>query len=69
MQTLLATMVYWYNNAGNVTQVVTEKEDHLRWESRYTGTRLVYARNGRAVAYVLGETWGNEHVYDIAYAR
>jgi len=67
-QELVSTTWYYYNNEGNVTNVITEKADPGS-EPLYEGTRLEYARNGRAVTYVLGESWGNEHSYDIAYAR
>jgi len=64
---LVSTTWYYYNSSGNVTNVVAEKADPYS-APLYEGTRLEYARNGRAVTYVLGETWGNEP-YNITYAR
>ncbi len=57
VETLLSTTYYYYNDQGNVTRVVTDKENILPWEPRFEATRMVYARNGRAVTYGLEETW------------
>jgi RHS repeat-associated protein len=67
--TPLSTTYYYYNEVGNVTNVVTDKANPLIGEPRYQATRLEYAANGRAVTYALGETWGNEQQHEITYAR
>ena len=68
---LLSTTWYYYNESGNVTQVVTSEAGTDQYES----TRLAYARNGQAVSYVMGESWtwtgppADPANYDIAYAH
>jgi len=69
--TLLSTTVYYYNASGNAERIVTES--HVATQARvhegdvstfrrldvstFSSTRLVYARNGSAVSFVMGETW------------
>ena len=63
-----STTYYYYSFCGNVTRVVTNPEG----TTDYTATRLIYASNGSAVAYVTGETWDStdpEGTYAITYAR
>ena len=72
-RTLRATTFYFYNNEGNVTRVVTEKANPAPGEPRFSATRMAYARNGRAVTFVMGETWNDNARppadYTITYAR
>ena len=49
----LSTTYYYYNPSGNVTRVVTNPYETYD----YSATRFVYASNGQAVLYVMGETW------------
>lgn len=51
---LLSTTWYYYNEAGNVTRVVTQEDG----SSTFTAMRFGYASNQNAVAFVLGETYG-----------
>ena len=73
---LLSTTRYYYGESsvhsacGNVTRVVSNQAD----SDVYNSTRLIYASNGSAVAYVTGESWEWDGVsdptdYDITYAR
>jgi RHS repeat-associated protein len=69
---LASTTWYYYNEAGNVTRVVTNNAG----TTVYTATRLEYARNDRVVAYGLGESWSwngnpgsNPTGYTVTYAR
>jgi len=72
-RTLRATVYYYYNTEGNVTRVVTEKASPALGEPKYSATRLGYAINGRAVTFVMGETWNDNACppadYTITYAR
>ena len=74
---LLLTTYYYYGKngvhsaCGNVTRVVTNDEAD---SEVYNSTRLIYASNGSAVAYVHDESWEWDGVndptdYDISYAR
>ena len=67
--TLLSETYYYYNPSGNVTRVVTNNVE----TDEYSATRFVYALNGQAVWYVMGETWevvDDEIVnYDVTYIR
>jgi YD repeat-containing protein len=69
----VSTTWYYYNAAGNVVYVATEQVNPAPGEPTFSGTRLDYAKNGRTVTFVLGETWndsGGQIVdYDITYAR
>ena len=73
--TLESTTYYYYNDQGNVTRVVTDKEGTGPGERRFDSTSLVYATNGRAVRYVLGESWDEsppetcDDNHDVHYAR
>ena len=67
-----STTWYYYSVYGNVTRTVTNEAG----TDDYTATRFVYATNGQAVWYVMGESWewdgDDEHAvtaYDIAYLR
>jgi RHS repeat-associated protein len=63
-----STTYYYYNGCGNVTRAVTNQQG----AAAYAATKLVYAANGSAVAYVAGETWDGtdaEATYNITYAR
>ena len=48
---------YYYNNAANLTRVLTEQAAPEPGEPRYSATWLTYATNGQAVAHVVGEHW------------
>ncbi len=73
--TLESTTYYYYNDQGNVTRVVTDKENTGPGERRFDSTSLVYATNGQAVRYVLGESWDEsppetcDDNHDVYYAR
>ncbi|MGB2987711.1 MAG: hypothetical protein WBE26_17735, partial [Phycisphaerae bacterium] len=67
--TLLSTTWYYYNSDGNVTEVFTVKENPEPGEPHSSLTRFTYAMNGRAVTYVVGETWDYGQEHDITYAR
>ena len=62
-----------HNEVAHAAQVVA----HPAGADDYTGTRMVYAVNGSAVTYVMGETWEwdgaggcpTEGTYGITYAR
>ncbi len=69
---LLSQVWYYYNCGGNVTRVVRNEAG----SNVYTATRMEYAKNGRTVTYVLGESWewsGNPSgcpiEYAVSYAR
>ena len=68
---LLETTWYFYNPAGNPTRIVTSAAG----SNDYSATLFSYARNGSAVAFVLGETWTDtgacepEQNYVVTYAR
>ena len=59
---LYSTTWYYYNEAGNVTRVATQREDRDLGDPLFTATRFDYAKNGRTVTYVLGEEW-NENIF------
>ncbi len=71
--TLLSRTWYYYNCGGNVTRVVRNEAG----SNVYTATRMEYAKNGRTVTYVLGETWEwngqsscpSSASYAVSYAR
>jgi len=44
---------YYYNDHGNVERIATKTEG----QDQIAVTRMVYARNRRAVTYVVGERW------------
>ena len=54
---------------ANIKQIITEENG----SDIYTSTRLVYARNGRTVSYIIGETCdetdSKNPVYAFSYAR
>ncbi|MBU0718801.1 MAG: RHS repeat-associated core domain-containing protein [Planctomycetes bacterium] len=55
---------------GNVERVVTEVVDPEPGQPKYSATRMVYAINGTAVSYVMGEVWeADGSGYDITYGR
>ena len=51
------TTWYYYNDVGNVTRILTELEFPWATQSKYAATRLHYAANGVAVAFIVGERW------------
>jgi len=67
--TLQSTTWYYYNASGNIKQIITQEDG----SDVYTSTRLVYARNGQAVSYIIGETCdetdSKNPVYTFDYAR
>ncbi|MBU0718149.1 MAG: hypothetical protein KJ749_07880, partial [Planctomycetes bacterium] len=66
----ISTVYYYYNPVGNVERVVTEVVDPEPGEPKYSATRMVYAINGTAVSYVMGEVWeADGSGYDITYGR
>jgi len=69
LPTLQSTTWYYYNASGNIKQIITEENG----SDIYTSTRLVYARNGQAVSYIIGETCdetdSKDPVYAFSYAR
>jgi RHS repeat-associated protein len=52
-EVLVSTTWYDYNNAGNVTSVVTNVDG----TDDYSAVRFVYAKNAQEVTFVLGEVW------------
>lgn len=54
-----------------MTRVVTDKENTGPEEPQFDSTSLVYAKNGRAVRYVLGESWDQTPLQtcEVHYAR
>jgi len=75
LRTLVATKWYYYNDDGNVTRVVTAEGTVLGYPSvhAYSAVRMAYAKNQRAVAYAVGETWKWNSAtdptdYDVTYA-
>jgi len=69
---LLATTWYTYNAVGNVERVVTKFEST---PLQYSAVRFVYAKNGTAVTFVVGEAWTWDGVsgcpdnYAVSFAR
>ena len=67
--TLQSTTWYYYNASGNIKQIITQENG----SDVYTSTRLVYARNGQAVSYIIGEkcdkTDPENPVYAFSFAR
>lgn len=73
---LISTTYYTYNAVGNVTRVTIERESPDPDERKFTATRFIYARNGAAVSYVIGEAWDipaagetGSDAFDIVYGR
>ena len=84
VETLVSTTYYYYYDwsydeqayvdHGNVTRVVTKKENPPLGQPQFEATRLVYARNGRTVTYGLGETYdttpgGNVTGHEVTYVH
>jgi len=60
---------YYYNDDGNVTNVVTQNLSPSPGEKPFSSSWLTYAGDERTVTFSVGEEWTDETDHEIVWAR